>query len=145
VNVIADGHVQGENPRCACGALMKKIYSPPTLTYLEFLSIAQPASVRRDFEEDEAMVSRLIPSITQLRKNTSLVVRGSLGRTFGSLGGFMSLTLLGLGIYLIKEAVTNPVDGSQATVLAGGMVLGFSIALLFFLMRPRRRTPHSDD
>jgi hypothetical protein len=52
VNVTADGHIPGENPRCACGGELKKTYSPPTLTYLEFLSIAQPASVRRDFEEE---------------------------------------------------------------------------------------------
>jgi uncharacterized protein involved in exopolysaccharide biosynthesis len=55
----------------------------------------------------------------------------------------MSLALLGLGVYLIEEAVANPQGDSQATVLAGGMVLGFALVLLFFLMRPRRRTPHS--
>jgi hypothetical protein len=35
------------NPRCACGAPMKKKYSPPTFTYLEFLRVTDPASTRQ--------------------------------------------------------------------------------------------------
>jgi hypothetical protein len=91
------------------------------------------------------MVSRLIPGISDVRRNIPLVARGSLARTFGSLAGFMCLTLLGLGIYLIEDAVTNPLDSSQATVLAGGLVLGFALVLLFFLMRPLRRSPRRRD
>lgn len=30
------------NPRCTCGAPMKKNYSPPHLTYLEFLRVELP-------------------------------------------------------------------------------------------------------
>jgi hypothetical protein len=33
------------NPRCACGAPMKKKYTPPALTYLEFLRVEDPVSV----------------------------------------------------------------------------------------------------
>ena len=36
----------GSNPRCACGPPMKKKYSRPNLTYLEFLRVEDPFSVR---------------------------------------------------------------------------------------------------
>ena len=35
--------VARNRPRCACGAEMKKDYSPPVFRYLEFLQIAEPA------------------------------------------------------------------------------------------------------
>jgi hypothetical protein len=34
-SAIADGH----NPRCSCGAVMKKRYASPALTYLDFLRL----------------------------------------------------------------------------------------------------------
>jgi hypothetical protein len=34
---------------CVCGSPMKKRYSPPTLTYLEFLRVEDPVSARADF------------------------------------------------------------------------------------------------
>jgi hypothetical protein len=37
VLVQSAGEIEGGNPRCACGAPMKKRYTPPSLTYLEFL------------------------------------------------------------------------------------------------------------
>jgi len=84
------------------------------------------------------MGTRHLPGITDLRRNSTLAARGSLGRTFGSLAGFMILSLLGLGIYLIEEAVANPVEGTQVSVLAAGVILGFASVLLFYLLRPRR-------
>ena len=40
--------VDGRNPRCSCGAPMKKKYAPPALTYLEFLRLAElPAATAR--------------------------------------------------------------------------------------------------
>jgi hypothetical protein len=35
----------GSNPRCVCGSPMKKTYTPPNLTYLEFLRAEEPISV----------------------------------------------------------------------------------------------------
>jgi len=41
--VVATGvKVDGQNPRCACGALMKKKYISPAVTYLEFLQLEEP-------------------------------------------------------------------------------------------------------
>jgi hypothetical protein len=44
VLVQSNGDIDGSNPRCVCGAPMKKKYSPPSLTYLEFLRVENPAS-----------------------------------------------------------------------------------------------------
>jgi hypothetical protein len=38
VLVQATGEIEGGNPRCACGAAMKKKYARPTFSYLDFLS-----------------------------------------------------------------------------------------------------------
>jgi hypothetical protein len=37
--VQTTGAVEGINPRCSCGAPMKKKYASPALTYLEFLRL----------------------------------------------------------------------------------------------------------
>jgi hypothetical protein len=41
VLVECGGKIEGVNPRCACGATMKKVYAPPRLSYLEFLQLQQ--------------------------------------------------------------------------------------------------------
>jgi hypothetical protein len=38
--------VPGSNPRCACGAPMKKKYASPALSYLEFLRVDEPVVSR---------------------------------------------------------------------------------------------------
>lgn len=37
VHVKFSGEIQGPNPRCVCGGLLKKDYAPPVLKYLDFL------------------------------------------------------------------------------------------------------------
>lgn len=44
--------VEGENPRCTCGSVMKKPYSPPVFRYLQFLHFNEPAVARRVSNED---------------------------------------------------------------------------------------------
>ncbi len=44
--------IEGQNPRCACGGILKKGYSPPALRYLDFLRSPEPALARRDSPED---------------------------------------------------------------------------------------------
>jgi hypothetical protein len=39
VLVETSGSADGENPRCSCGAAMKKRYASPVLTYLDFLRL----------------------------------------------------------------------------------------------------------
>ncbi len=41
VIVETSGEAEGNNPRCACGAAMKKKYAAPALSYLEFLRLEE--------------------------------------------------------------------------------------------------------
>ena len=52
VVVESKGEIAGQNPRCACGGIMKKGYSPPVFRYLDFLKVREPAIVHRDSPED---------------------------------------------------------------------------------------------
>ena len=38
--------MEGGNPRCGCGALMKKKYTQPRFSYLEFLRFEEPIATR---------------------------------------------------------------------------------------------------
>lgn len=49
--VETSGVLEGQNPRCACGTVMKKDYSPPVFRYLDFLRLPEPAATRRDSRE----------------------------------------------------------------------------------------------
>jgi hypothetical protein len=46
------GEIEGKNPVCACGSVMKKQYSPPVLQYLDFLRFPEPAPAQQRFPED---------------------------------------------------------------------------------------------
>jgi hypothetical protein len=46
VLVQSNSEIDGNNPRCVCGAPIKKKYSPPLLTYLEFLRVEDPIPAR---------------------------------------------------------------------------------------------------
>jgi hypothetical protein len=52
VLVEANGEIEGQDPRCACGSNMKKGYSPPALRYLDFLKVREPALVHRNPAKD---------------------------------------------------------------------------------------------
>jgi hypothetical protein len=52
VLVEVDGKIHGSNPRCACGEIMKKRYSPPHLNYLDFLAYREPAFSQRTSDEE---------------------------------------------------------------------------------------------
>ena len=45
VRVERGGTVEGENPRCSCGAAMKKKYAPPVLRHLDFLPLEEMPEV----------------------------------------------------------------------------------------------------
>jgi hypothetical protein len=46
VVVQSNREIEGSNPLCVCGAPRKKKYVPPSFTYLEFLQIEDPVSLR---------------------------------------------------------------------------------------------------
>ena len=45
VQVEQSAAVEGENPRCSCGAPMKKRYASPALSYLDFLRLDEAPKV----------------------------------------------------------------------------------------------------
>jgi hypothetical protein len=47
VVVEIGGEIEGQNPRCACGGIMKKKYTSPVFTYLDFLRVDEPAAVQQ--------------------------------------------------------------------------------------------------
>lgn len=46
VSVESGGEAPASRPRCACGAVMKKKYVSPALSYLEFLRVEEPVASR---------------------------------------------------------------------------------------------------
>jgi hypothetical protein len=52
VLVEIGGEVEGGNPRCTCGNVMKKPYAPPVFRYLEFLGFPEPAVTHRGSREE---------------------------------------------------------------------------------------------
>lgn len=52
VLVECNGQIEGSNPRCACGGIMKKNYTPPSFTYLEFLRIEDPVAAHKGSREE---------------------------------------------------------------------------------------------
>jgi hypothetical protein len=52
VLVETSGALEGSNPRCSCGSIMKKEYSPPVFRYLEFLREPALAVTSRSNRED---------------------------------------------------------------------------------------------
>jgi hypothetical protein len=39
--------VEGRNPRCACGEIMKKKYTSPAAAYVHFLPLEEPAEAQQ--------------------------------------------------------------------------------------------------
>jgi len=76
---------------------------------------------------------------SSVRAPKSLVARGGLARTFGGLAGFVVITLLGAGSYILQEAFANPVHAGAAAVLFAAFVITLAIVLLFFLLKPPKR------
>jgi len=52
VSVKTAGEVDGDTPRCACGAIMKKNYVQPFVSYLQFLREEEPLPVASHSPED---------------------------------------------------------------------------------------------
>jgi hypothetical protein len=53
VIVEISGEIQGQNPRCACGGLMRKKYAAPSFSYLDFLRIDEPPAAQATMKEEE--------------------------------------------------------------------------------------------
>jgi len=72
------------------------------------------------------------------RATKPLVVRGGLGRTFGSLVSFLAVTLLAGGSYILGDAFAHPVDAQAAGLITAAFIIALGLLLLFYLLRPSR-------
>src|SRR4029077_17426956 len=109
VLVESNGEIEGQSPRCACGAVMKKNYSSPVFRYLDFLKLPEPAPSRRDTTEEGPMRLRAIQRASGAHASKSLAIRAGLVRTFGSLAGFVVVTFLCWGLYILADAFAHPI------------------------------------
>ena len=67
----------------------------------------------------------------------SLVIRGRAMRTFSSIASFLALTLLALGVYIIKEEFANPIAAQSIALLTAAFALATGVTLLVYLIPPR--------
>jgi|SRR5216684_4183854 hypothetical protein len=74
-----------------------------------------------------------------VRPSKSLVVRGGLAQTFGGLAGFLGVTFLCWGLYILREASANPIDAGAAALISGAFICTLAVMLLFFLIKPRKK------
>jgi hypothetical protein len=49
--VEISAEIEGQNPRCACGRMMKKKYVSPVFRYLDFLRIEDPVALHPSSEQ----------------------------------------------------------------------------------------------
>ncbi len=81
----------------------------------------------------------VIHQASGLRPCKSLVVRGGLVRTFGGLAGFLVVTFLCWGIYILEDVFANPLSVGDAAVIGAAFVITLAAMLLFFLIKPGKR------
>jgi hypothetical protein len=81
----------------------------------------------------------IIQHASSVRPPKSLVARGSLARTFGGLAGFVVVTFLCAGFYILQEAFANPLNEGAAAVICAAFMLTLVAVLLFFLIKPMKR------
>ena len=89
------------------------------------------------------MPARAWRSPAAVRSCNSLAVRGGLVRTFGGLATFLVLTFLCAGIYLLEDAVANPLAAQAAALIFAAFIIALAAILLFYLIRPENGAPTS--
>lgn len=87
------------------------------------------------------MPARAWRSSAAVRSPKSLAARGGLVRTFGGLATFLILTFLCAGIYLLEDAVANPLAAQAAALIFGAFIIALAAILLFYLLRPENSAP----
>lgn len=77
---------------------------------------------------------------SRLRHTQPLVVRGGLARTFGGLASFLAVIFLSWGIYILEDALANPVAAQAAAVIAAAFSIALATILLFYVLKPGKNT-----
>jgi uncharacterized BrkB/YihY/UPF0761 family membrane protein len=78
-------------------------------------------------------------SVQRVPRHKPLVIRGGLARTFGSLASFIAILFLLSGLYLLRDALENPLDAQAPALLAAAFSITLAAILLYYLLKPRRR------
>jgi hypothetical protein len=86
------------------------------------------------------MRAGVIHHASGVRRAKPLVVRGGLARTFGGLAGFIVVTFLCWGLYILEDAFANPLEAGAAPVISAAFIIALAAMLLFFLIKPRKRS-----
>jgi hypothetical protein len=86
------------------------------------------------------MRRRVIHATSSARASKPLAVRAGLVRTFGGLAGFVAVTFLCWGLYILDDAFANPINAGAASVIAGAFIIAVAAILLFFLIKPQKRS-----
>lgn len=73
------------------------------------------------------------------RRKKPLVVRGGLVRTFGGLASFLAAIFLAWGIYILDDALANPIAAQAAAVIAAASSIALATILLFYLLKPVKK------
>src|SRR6266404_9819143 len=73
-----------------------------------------------------------------VRPAKSLAIRAGLVRTFGSLAGFVVVTFLCWGLYILADAFAHPIEAGAAAVISAAFIIALAAMLLFFLIKPQR-------
>jgi hypothetical protein len=68
----------------------------------------------------------------------SLAARGGAMRTFSSMAIFLTLTLLGLGVYIIRAEFANPLAAQSWGLFTAAFILATGVTLLYYLVEPRK-------
>jgi hypothetical protein len=88
------------------------------------------------------MPARAWRSPAAARSPKSLAARGGLVRTFGGLATFLVLTFLCAGIYLLEDAVANPLAAQAAALIFAAFIIALAAILLFYLSGRRMARQH---
>src|SRR5215467_2008479 len=84
------------------------------------------------------MRGTVLHGVPKMRSPKPLIVRAGLGRTFGSLSGFLAVLFLSMGIYLLADAFAHPVDAEAAALIVAAFAIALSALLFFYLFKPQR-------
>ena len=74
-----------------------------------------------------------------VRPPKPLAVRAGLARTFGGLAGFVTVTFLCGGLYILEDVLANPLHAGAAAVICAAFIIALAAMLLFYLIKPRNR------
>src|SRR5258708_40285508 len=86
------------------------------------------------------MSLRVIHRTSHAHPSRSLAVRAGLVSTFGSLAGFVVVTFLCWGLYILADAFAHPIEAGAAAGICAAFIIALAIMLLFFLIKPQKRS-----